>query len=441
MSVQNDIIEPPVASSDFRPYMIIGLVSIFLTFGLVGFWSATAPLNQGAIAPGTVSVASNIKQIQHFEGGIVRDILVREGDIVTAGQTLVRLDPTESQANSDAVSNQFYAALAREARLIAERDDAPSISFPQELLDGAKINDSLAKILEDEERSYKEKRLSIKGQIGLLEERYAQLTTQVEGLTAEKSGLEEQVRLIREELVGLRELNAKGFYPKSNILAKEREEASLAGMIGRLTANISQAEQAKGETLLQMEQFLQEQREKVVSDLMGARIDLKSLTERRVVANDRLRRIEVVAPTAGTVQNIKIHTVGGVVRPGEVMMDIVPDNDALIIAAKASPMDIDSISKGQQVEVRFSTLSLRLTPVVMGTVETVSADSLLDEMSGYPYYAVRIVVDETELNDYIRSNLTPGLPVEAIVTTGERTLLEYLIKPLADAFARSMIEE
>jgi HlyD family type I secretion membrane fusion protein len=441
MTTQSELNMPPVANSNFRPFATMGLIVLAVSFGGIGIWSATAPLGQGAVAPGVVAVASSTKTIQHLEGGIVEKVLVKEGDAVKAGEVLVQMRRTESNASREVLQSQAHTMAALRARLVAERDDQEVVTFSNEILLSAETDPVLGRVLTDERRTFEERRNSMQGQIALMKESFAQLKTELEGLGAQREGVEIQHRLIGDELVGLRELYEKGYYPLTNILQKEREQASLKGSRGRLTADMAKAEQAKGETRLKIDQLKQQRKEEVVGQLQSVTSELKRFEEQLIVAEDILLRVDVVSPIDGVIQNVQVKTEGGVLRTGEAIMDVVPVGDDLVISAQATPQDIDGVALGQNVEVRFSSLNARMTPVVIGKVTRKSPDTFTDERSGFPYYRVRVVVPDDQLTQYIRGHLIPGLPVETIITTGERTFLNYLIKPLADSFATSMTED
>lgn len=435
----SDIPEPP---SNPRLPILVGALIIFLAFGGLGTWAAVAPLSSAVVAPGTVMVESNRKEVQHFEGGIVEEILVREGDQVKMGQVLVRLKPTQAKATAAMVSNQYRNFQAMEARLIAERDGDEIVRFPPDLLAVAETDPEIREFVDGQLSQFEERRKSLEGQIGLLESRIAQLRQEIEGLKVQKASKERQVNLYNEELVGLRELYEKGWYSRTRILAMERELARLEGEIGGDVSNMARAEKGIGEAELQIIQTRQKFREEVVSQLRDVQAQLADLRERSTVATDILERTAIRAPQDGVVQNLKLHTTGGVVRPGDVLMEIVPSDDKLIIEAQVSPLDIDNVRTGQMAEVQFSAFKSRNLPVIEGEVILVSPDRLVDERQNQAYYAARVRVPEKELHKLgDKHRLQAGMPATVLIQTGERTVLDYFLKPLEDAMTRAMVEE
>lgn len=419
----------------------IGWIVVGLFFGVLGTWSAVAPLASAVVAPGTVVVESNRKAIQHLEGGIVSEILVRDGDPVRAGDVLLRLEQTQAKASSDMLMNQYYNHRAVEARLMAELEGYDRIDFPDDLRASALQQSSVQDILDGQKRQFDERRRSLDNQVSILESRIAQYHQEIVGLKVQKSSGDRQVSIYKDELVGLRELYEKGWYPRTRILSMEREIARLQGEIGAQVASMARAEKSIGEAELQIIQTRQRFKEDAVSQLRDIQQQLADLRERSTVAVNILERTELRASLDGIIQNVKVHTVAGVVRPGETLMEIVPENDRLVIDAEVSPVDIDSVHAGQDAEVRFSSFQSRSIPTITGTVLTVSADRLIDERMGIPYYTVRVQVSDDELVKLGDSRLQAGMPAEVLIQTGERTVLDYFIRPLRDSMSRAMVEK
>lgn len=432
-------IAPP--SVDMRWPIIAGLLVILLAFGGVGSWAAFAPLQSAVVAPGTVVVESSSKSVQHLEGGIVKEVLVRDGDLVEAGQILVRLQEVQAQASSSVVSNQLAAAQALEARLVAERDDLPEVVFPEDLLARAEVDPEVAEIVVAQRRQFDERRKSIEGQVNILSARIGQSLQEIEGLKVQKASKERQVAIFAEELKGLRELFEKGYTPRTRILAMEREVASLEGDIGAAVSGIARAQKSIGEANLQIEQTRQRFREEVVGQLREVQVQLSDLREKLTVASDVLERTVIQAPQTGFVQKLSVHTVGGVIRPGEELMQIVPQDGRLVIEAHLSPMDIDQVQVGHSAEARFSAFHTQEIPTIQGVVTVVSADRLTDERTGVPYYLSRIEVSDEELAKIGDRRLIPGMPADVVITTGERTALDYFLKPIEQFSMRAMKEE
>lgn len=430
-----DVFQPPSAPTR------VGMIVVGLFFGVLGTWSALAPLASAVVAPGTVVVESSRKAVQHLEGGIVEEILVQNGDIVQAGDVLLRLDETQARANADMLLNQYHNHQAVEARLVAELEEQDRVVFPETLLQAARVRSAVQAVLDGQERQFMERHRSLKNQILILESRIEQYRQEIAGLQVQKDSGDRQVRIYRDELVGLRELHEKGWYPRTRILSMEREIARLEGEIGAQVSNVARAEKGIGEAELQIIQTRQKFKEDVVSELRDIQQKLADLQERSAIAQNVLARTELKASRDGIVQNVKVHTIAGVIRPGDTLMEIVPEEDRLVVDAEVSPVDIDSVHVGQEAEVRFSAFQSRSIPTIMGTVLTVSADRLVDEREGRPYYTVRIEVPEPEINKLGEHRLQAGMPAEVLIQTGERTVLDYFITPLKDSMSRAMVEK
>ena len=430
-------VEPPRNSNLFA---VIGLLIIVLAFGGFGTWAALAPLDSAVVAPGIVSVESRRKSVQHLEGGIIKEILVREGQTVAAGEVLIRLDVTQTQATVTTIQNQLDAAQALKARLLAERDHLEEISFPESLLARASAP-GLGEVIDGQKTEFIERRKSIDGQTAILNKRVTQFEKEIEGLKSQEVSKREQLRIIEEELVGLRELHAKGYFPRTRILSMEREMARLRGARGADLAAIAGSQNGIGEAQLQIIQLEQRFREEVVNDLRETRNEIKELQERLVVAQDVLRRSAILAPLAGEIQQLGVHTIGGVIGQGQELMQIVPSDDKLIVEAKVSPADIDSLAEGQIAEVRLTSFQARTTPIIEGTVSSVTADRIVDEREGIDYYLAQIIVPDEQLEFLDGKKLLAGMPAEALIKTGSRTVLEYLLKPIDDALATGLKEE
>lgn len=425
------------ASADFRRPVIAGLVTIAIAFGGLGAWSALAPLDSAVVAPGVLAVEGKRKTVQHFEGGIIKEILVRDGDAVTAGQTLVRLDDTQALANLAMVRDRLVANRATEARLVAERDGRDGVAFPADLAVGDPVVDG---ILAGQRSQFEERGKSLVGQIAILDQRIAQLSAQIDGFHLQQDSKHKQIDLYNQELVGLRELSRKGYYPRTRILAMERDLARLEGEVGTNNADIARAGEGIGEARIQILQLQQRFREDVVAQLRDIQTETNELTERLVAAQDVVRRLTIAAPVAGIVQGLKVFTAGGVIPAGADLMEIVPSHDRLIIEAQVSPADVEAMANGLTAEIRFPALNKRSTPVIDGHVLTVSPDRLTDQRTNQPYYAARVEIPADQQRRLGDHRLQAGMPAEVIVKTGERTMLGYLLKPLSDSFSRSFTE-
>lgn len=425
---------------DWRRPAMVGYVIIIVAFGIFGSWAALARLDSAVVAPGIVTVESSRKTIAHLEGGIVRKILVQEGQHVEQGELLVVMDDTQSRATFEMYHNQLMSGLAAEARLIAERDGAAQIDFPAELLSDEAQAVSKA-IIEDQHKQFEQRRASLAGQTSILESRIKQLGTELEGLAAEKAGAVRQRQFIDLELVDMRMLGAKNLVPKTRVLSLEREDSRLEGVIGRSTADAAKAHASIGEARLQIAQLRQKFAEDVNSTLLDTRQKIADTRERVRVSADVLRRIEIRAPRAGMVQNVRVATIGGIIRPGEPLLELIPDGDQLIVNAQISPADIDTMRTATEAEVRFAAFHGKILPVFMGRVQSLSRDRLIDETTRQPYFLARISVDPGQIIPEIRDRITAGMMVEVIVATGERTMADYLTRPLGNRMRKALREQ
>ena len=434
----SEIAPPP--KSKTRPFVIVGVLIILVLFGGLGAWGAIAQLSSAAIAPGVVTVNTNWRTVQHLEGGIVDEILVRDGDHVERGDVLIRLDPTRPQASLSIISSQLDQALATEARLLAERDGMDRITFPQDLLDRRYSDADVGTIVAGQELLFQPRRSSLGGQAAILRQRIEQLNDQIGGLHVQQSASNRQIELIEEELEGLRILYEDGYVTRSRILALERESERLRGERGEDLAAIARAQTAIGESELQIIQLEKGFQEQVSAELRDIQAQSFDLEQRHVAAADQFDRIEIHAPESGTVLGMSAHTVGGVIGPGDPIMNIVPEDDPLIIKARVRPNDIENITIGQDAEVRFSGLSQRKTPILSGSVIGLSADRLTDQQSGEFYYEARVMIPQDEIDKLGDVHLVPGMPAEVMILTGESTALAYLLDPLIIGFSRAFKE-
>ena len=415
----------------------VGLSIFFLIFGLFGLWSTIAPLDGAAFAPGTVTVKSYNKVVQHLEGGIVADILVRDGDIVEVGQPLLTLDDTQARASLEIVNSQYVALRMREARLISERDGASKVEYPTEL---ALSTANAAQEVDAQNELFEARRDSNQGRIQILKQRVSQLQNQVNGMEALQATKEALAKSFAEELEDTQKLLDQGFSEKTRLREVERSFASFSGEAAELTANIAATQVQIGETELQILQQESDFHSEVVSELSEVQTSLKDASERLTALRDVLSRTTVTAPDAGIVNGMQVHTVGGVISPASPIAEIVPGNDELVIQASVNPIDIDRVSEGQEARIRFSTFGSR-APTFMGTLISLSADAMTNESTGAPFYLARIELNadsREELGDLV---LLPGMPAEVFINTGSRTFLQYLFKPLSNAVARSFNED
>lgn len=429
-------------SGDYRGAALAGYALIILIFGVFGGWAAVAKIDGAVIAAGTVSVQSKRQVVQHFEGGIIGEIRVRDGQTVKEGDVLFVLDDTSPRANHDATRNQLDLALASEARLSAERRELSEIEFPEDLL-RRKDQPRVAGILLDQSLQFRDRKRALDGQISIMSSRVEQYRTEIQGLGRERASAEKQLEFIDQELVGVRDLFAKNLVPVSRLTALERERARLDGTVGRNTADIAKAENNIAEMRLQVQQLRQKFQEEVSTQILDVRQKLHDLRERLNIAENVLRRNEIKAPRDGEVQNInpRTYTVGAVVRPGDTLLEIVPKNDDLVVEAQIQVTDVDRLAGlSNIVEVRFPAFHQGATPTIIGRTKNVSRDRLMDEATRTPYFQAIIEIAATDIPPELAQRVRPGMPAEVIFNTGERTVLSYLTKPLTDAFQHSFRE-
>jgi len=419
-----------------RRHLLGGLAVVALLAGGVGGLAATTELAGAVIAPGTMVVDTNVKKVQHPTGGIVGELRVRDGDRVKAGDVVVRLDETITQANRAIVVKSLNEMYARLARLEAERDDTAEARFPRELL--ARSGDpEVGRVIEGERNLFRLRKTARAGQKAQLKERIAQLKEEIQGLTGQIAAKKREIELIAQELEGVRDLWRKNLVQIQRVTALERDAARLEGERGHLIAASAQSKGKISEIELQIIQIDQDLRSEVAKELREVQAKIAELVERKVAAEDQLKRIDIRAPQDGSIHQLNVHTVGGVITAGEAMMLIVPEADALTAEAKLAPQDIDQVRPGQSAVLRFSTFNQRTTPELNGTVSRVSADLTTDQRTGTSYYTVRIAIPEDEVARLGGLKLLPGMPLETFIQTGERTILSYLTKPFTDQAARA----
>lgn len=427
-------------ASDWRRPARLGYLVIFLAFGIGGGWAAIAKIGSAVVAPASVAVETNSKVVQHLEGGIIGKILVTENQHVMAGQVVLQLSDVQSKAQMTTVQNQLIAVRVQEARLLAERDQQPEIDFPPEIRSQMN-NPIVAHAVADQTAAFTNRERSLQGQISVLESRIEGLKTEIQGLNIEEGSTRRQVGYIEQELVGLRQLLASQLVPLSRVLAMERERTRLQGIIGRSIADQAKARNAIGETELNIQELHRKSQEETASNIVEVRQKIADLREKVTVATDILSRIDIRSPVSGEVQALKVYSVGQVIRAGEPMMEVVPDDEQLIVQARFSPVDIDRVHRTSKVEVRFPSFHARTTPVILGTLASVSADRLNDDTTHQPYYLGLVLVNKLEIPEDLRERLRAGMPAEVIAPLAERSVLSYLISPLEDAWHKSLREE
>ena len=430
---------PQALHTNEKPIRHIGTIIVLATFALFLIWAFVAPLDSSALAPGVVVVKSYKKTIQHLDGGIVAKILVKDGDVVNAGDAVIILDDTQIKAQLEIAKAQQITFSAQVARLQAERDQRKQVLYPALLDDTSDPRTAIAKNVEN--NLFIARKNAYEGETSILNQRVNQLTSKINGLQGQINSKERLLSSLSEEIHDLKELLAEGFADKQRLRDIDRNHALQTAEIAQLNSDVATSQMQIGETRLQILQTQKKFQEDVASRLSEAQANLNDVQERVTAMQDKLKRIVVTAPASGMVQGLAIHTENGVIAPGHPILDIVPQNAELIIEAQVSPMDIDRVVVGLQAEVRFSAFKQAKTPKMTGQVVQLSSDRFVDEKSGMPYYQARVELTQDSQKDLGKLQLVAGMPAEVLINTGERTLFEYLAQPATNAFARSMTED
>lgn len=427
-----------------RPELMLGIGIIVVFF--VGFlgWAAFAPLDAGAFAQGQVSVSGNRQAVQHRDGGVVGALMVAEGDKVRRGQVLVRLNAGELTASERGAAGQVFALLAQRSRLIAERDRLPTLPIPPEFAGLPPEDQALA----DEAMRLQRLQYAARGagrstETGVLNQRIGQLRDQMDGYERQIEANATQQRLIAEELEGLRSLAAQGYAPLTRVRALERTAAALEGEQGSLRAQVARTREQIGEARLQTLGVSTKLNEDVAEQLRQVEIQLNDLRPKMIELRDQLARAEIRSPATGQVVGLSVFTPGGVIQPGQTLMEIVPDEASQVIVAQVDPADIDNLRVGLDTEVKFPGLRERNPPIVHGRVTRISADSFTDEKTGRSHYRAEVVVPQSELEKLgsAARSIRAGMPVQVVMLTRKRTVLAYLVEPLVQSLWRSGSEQ
>ncbi len=422
-----------------RRHVLVGAAAVALLAGGLGVWAVTSEVSGAVVASGHLVVESNVKAVQHLSGGVVGTLNVRDGDQVQAGDVLLRLDDTLTRANLAIVTKSLDELSARRARLTAERDGVDKIAVPEDLLIRASA-DHVAGAIAGEQNLFTLRRAARDGQIQQLGKRIAQLEEEIAGVGAQKDGKEREIALIEEELIGVRDLWEKKLIQRSRLLELERAAARLEGERGQLAAALAQAKGRISEMELAIIQIEQDMRSEVARELRETEGQTAELEERRVAAEELLRQVDIRAPQSGRVHELAVHTIGGVIGPGESVLRIVPSADDLTVEARVAPQDIDQVHPGQPAFLRLSAFNQQTTPELAGEVSSVSPDLIEDSRGGASYYNVRVSIAANEIDPVEEQSLKPGMPVEAFLRTSDRTVMSYLFKPLSDQINRAFRE-
>lgn len=431
--------DQPYSATAFARF---GYVVVLVVFGGLLAWSMVAPIQGAIVAGGQVVVEGNRKAVQHLEGGVIGDLLVREGDTVKAGAIVARLDDTVQKASVALLDEQLTELYAQRVRLETERGNATSFG-PIRGVEAVLNSNAIKDKLDGQKQLFDARRKSRETQVSLLEERIVQQKERIGGLKMQIASLADQLSIYDEEIHGLKKLDKQGFTSKPRLRQLERESRRSSGEKGALIAEIASAQSSIAEANLEIRKIDEGFRESAIEELRAVETKIVELQEQRIAAADKLRRTEIRAPLSGRVINMSVHTVGGVIGAGEPLMEIVPESDRLQIEVHAAPQDVDKLFQGQQALLRFTAFGTKNTPEVSGSVANISADRLTSPKTGEPYYLVllNIADDENSQDVFEGKKLVPGMPAEALIKTGRKTAISYFLKPLSDAMARSLREE
>lgn len=423
-----------------RMPLVLGWAALALLLGGFGTWSVTTDISGAIIVPGQIEVEQNRQIVQHPAGGVVGEVLVGEGDTVTAGQVLIRLDDTGPKSELAVIEGQYFELVARRGRLEAERDNLDRIIFDPRLLAEAEGNPDLGALIDGQARLFEARLTSLQSEASQLREREVQIRAQIDGLKAQLVSYEKQIVLLNKELVDQQTLLEKGLVQATRVLALQREAARLEGLRGEAQSSIAEAEGRIIEAGITRLRLDSARREDAITRLRDLQYREYELAERRLLAKETLTRLDIRAPSSGAVYGLQVHTPRSVIRPAEPVMYIVPTDRPLVIAARINPINIDEVWVGQAVTLRFAAFDSRTTPELQGRVVKLSADAFVDDATRTAYYRAEIVPLPEELPKLEGLALLPGMPVESFIRTADRTPLGYLIKPLADYFNKAFRE-
>ena len=435
-------VTPIEVNTDARAFSRIGWLVVLLGFGGFMLWAIFAPLDRGVPLSGFVAKESNRKAVQHLSGGTVQQILVKDGDVVKAGQVLVRMNDVQVKAQADTTRAQYYSLRASEARLLAERNGARTITFPKNLQDNAS-DPRAAAAMSGQQQLFQSRQAVLQSELSAIDENIGGLSAQVAGLKESRDSKKSQLASLKEQLSGMRDLAREGYVARNRLLELERIHAQIGGQISEDTGNIGRYQGQIMEYRLRAIQRSQDFQKEVRTELSTVQRETEGLGARLTAHDYELRNVEVTAPVAGVVVGLAVFTDGGVVQPGFRMMDIVPTGDALVVEGQLAVNLVDKVHVGLPVELIFSAFNTNKTPHLPGTVINVSADRAIDEHTGMPYYKVRAAVTPEGQKEIARKKLVvqPGMPVDLFIKTGERSMMSYLLKPLTDRAKTSMSEE
>ena len=423
-----------------RP-LILGFIGLLLLFGGFGTWAVTSQIAGAVVASGRIEVDRNRQIVQHETGGVVADILVDEGDSVAAGDVLLRLDAEQLTSQLAIVEGQLYELMARRGRLEAQRDEVETVTFDEELLTAGATNPDVQELVDGQRNLFDARRVSVAQELEQLGKRRAQINAQIRGVDAQEAALSRQLELIEEELANQQSLLDRGLTQASAVLTLMREQARLRGQIGELSAQKAQSQERVTEIDIERLKLRSAGREEAITQLRDLRYRELEMAEQRRALRAEIDRLDIRAPVSGVIYGMQVQTPRSVVRAAEPLMYLVPQDRPLIIASQVQTIHIDQVAVGQEVNLRLSALNQRTTPELVGKVLQVSADSIEDDATGQSYYRAEIALNPGETDKLEAGTiLLPGMPVEAFIRTGERSPMAYLLKPMADYFARAFRE-
>lgn len=428
---------PKGFSLSSRTSLLVGYAAVIALLGGFGYWSVTTKISGAVVSTGMIRVETNRQVVQHPDGGVVSEIRARDGDFVEEGETLIVLDDTLPRSDLTIVESQLHEILARSARLEAERDGLDSIIFPEELLVAAKENEYAAQQMSGQRRQFEAALESIAQEHELVDERISQIENRIDGKEAQLSALKRQLELTRGELANQKKLRERDLARSSTVSELESEEARIMGTIGELNAEVAGFRAEIAAAQIEKLQIMSRRSRDAITTLRDIQYSRIELAERAASLRDRLSRLEITAPVGGIVYGSNVFAVRSVLQPGEEIMYIIPQDQPLVVASKIATTDIDDVRLGQNALLRFTAFDQRHTPELEGYISKISADSISDTSSGQSYYSVELLPQAGELDKLGDTAIIPGMPVEALIKTDERTPLSYVAKPLTDYFTRS----
>lgn len=417
-----------------------GMLTVSIALGTFLAWAIFVPLKEAVVSQGTVVLESNRKTIQHFEGGIIHKIHIREGDAVKKDDILIELDQTQSEANHDLIKARYLGELATLDRLHSEIGEKKKVTYSDELKNASNRKDVIS-LIEDQDNLFFARREQMSGRINLLTKKKQQLSEQISGLRAQRKAMQEEIFLIKDELGRMQILHKENLVDGGDIIARKREISRLNGEIGRIAANIAELRVAISEAEQEINQVRRENQSRLSEEMVAAQQSFFETREQLIANDDKLRRTIIRAPIDGVVFNLKFHTEGGVIPPGEGLMEIIPGDDLLVIEAKIQLQDIDNVFPGKPVRLRFSAFKSRVIPELQGEVRNVSGDTIFEQATGLTFYKAIITTNENEISKLDKNKIIPGMLVDVSIEGNERTAMDYFLDPITEVVEKSLVEE